>query len=162
LGGSKHNLLWNWLGVALWLVIIALESTDLFSSAHTGSFLYSLVTGVFGAMDPRAFEALHAVLRKSGHFVGYAVLSLLVFRALAATFRRAAAFVEIRWALASIAFTFLVAGLDEWHQALLPSRTGTFRDVALDTAGAIVVQALVLAAVRRHGAKHAVIESVGD
>jgi VanZ family protein len=37
-----------------------------------------------------------------------------------------------------------VAILDEWHQTFLPSRTGSLRDVALDTMGAMVMQAVVL------------------
>jgi VanZ family protein len=39
-----------------------------------------------------------------------------------------------------------VAGLDEWHQTLLAERTGTLRDVALDTMAAAFVQFLVIAA----------------
>jgi VanZ family protein len=33
-----------------------------------------------------------------------------------------------------------VATLDEWHQSFLPSRTGTFRDVILDSSAAVVAQ----------------------
>jgi VanZ family protein len=45
-------------------------------------------------------------------------------------------------------FTALVASLDEWHQTFLPSRTGAFRDVVLDTIGALCMQAVVIAVVR--------------
>ena len=38
----------------------------------------------------------------------------------------------------------VVASLDEFHQSFLPGRTGVFRDVVLDTMGAIFVQALLL------------------
>jgi VanZ family protein len=147
----------------LWLAVIAVESSDLLSSSHTGSFLYSMAVRLFGAIDPGLFEAFHAVLRKFGHFIGYAILSLLVWRALSATFRRTAALVELRWAAASIAFTFLIASFDELHQSFLPSRTGRFRDVVLDTAGAIFIQGVIFVAVRRHGRKpDGVAESVSN
>jgi VanZ family protein len=40
--------------------------------------------------------------------------------------------------------TALVASLDEWHQSFIPSRTGTVRDVILDTCAGIGAQILVL------------------
>jgi len=39
--------------------------------------------------------------------------------------------------------TALVASLDEWHQTFLPSRTGTIRDVVLDSAAALGAQVLL-------------------
>jgi VanZ family protein len=36
--------------------------------------------------------------------------------------------------------TCLVASLDEWHQSYLPTRTGTVRDVILDTCAGIATQ----------------------
>lgn len=159
---KNQNLLWSWLPVVLWLGIIAVESTDLLSAAHTGTWLYQVVTRIFGAIDAQLFDVFHAVLRKFGHFIGYAILCVLMFRALAATFRRAAVF-PLRWAAASVAFTFLVASLDEWHQSFLSSRTGSFRDVVLDTAGAVCLQAVVLLAMRLQVGKTAeTVESVSN
>jgi VanZ family protein len=39
--------------------------------------------------------------------------------------------------------TAFVASLDEWHQSFIPSRTGTPRDVALDTCAGIAAQVLI-------------------
>jgi len=39
--------------------------------------------------------------------------------------------------------TALVASLDEWHQTFIPSRTGTYKDVLLDSAAALCVQILL-------------------
>jgi len=36
-----------------------------------------------------------------------------------------------------------VASLDEWHQSFIPSRTGTPKDVLLDSCAAIAAQILV-------------------
>ena len=42
-----------------------------------------------------------------------------------------------RWAAIALMGTCLVASLDEWHQSYLPTRTGTVRDVILDTCAGV-------------------------
>jgi VanZ family protein len=37
-----------------------------------------------------------------------------------------------------------VASLDEWHQSFIPSRTGRWQDVVLDTSAGIATQILIL------------------
>jgi VanZ family protein len=37
----------------------------------------------------------------------------------------------------------LVASLDEWHQTFIPSRTGVFSDVILDSCAALIAQVLI-------------------
>jgi VanZ family protein len=44
--------------------------------------------------------------------------------------------------------TALVASLDEWHQTFIPSRTGSVRDVILDSAAALVAQIAIFILVR--------------
>jgi VanZ family protein len=133
-----------WLPVAIWLGIIVLESTDMMSAEHTGSWLYRVLAVLFGRINPPRFELLHHVLRKTGHFLGYGVLCVLLFRALRATFTGKLR----RYALTALGLTFLVASLDEWHQHFLLSRTGKFGDVLLDTCGAACLQLLVLLLLR--------------
>ena len=41
-----------------------------------------------------------------------------------------------------------MAMLDEWHQSFLPSRTGTVRDVILDSAAALLAQIVLFAILR--------------
>jgi len=48
-----------------------------------------------------------------------------------------------RWTSIAVLGTALVASLDEWHQSFIPSRTGTPRDVDLDTCAGIAAQMLV-------------------
>jgi len=151
-------LLRRWWPVALWLVVLRLESTDFASSTNTFGVLSRVSTAIFGRTDPAILTVLNAVLRKSGHFVGYAILSLLVFRALKYTQRDRLRLVLQRrwgiffrdlwrwdWALIAVLFTFTAAALDELHQATLASRSGSWHDVALDTAGAIAMQLLLYA-----------------
>jgi len=49
-----------------------------------------------------------------------------------------------RWARIAVLGTALVATLDEWHQSFLPSRTGRWQDVVLDTSAGIAAQILVV------------------
>lgn len=112
------------------------------SSNNTGSFIYSLLAPFWPHIDPIKFGEFHAVLRKLGHFVGYGILSFLLFRAWRATLRRASRWTWV-WAVASFLMTGLVASLDEWHQTFIPSRTGTYKDVLLDSAAALCVQVVL-------------------
>jgi VanZ family protein len=114
------------------------------SSSNTSRILYPLLHYLFG-LDWMHFEHWHFYIRKGGHVVGYGILSILAFRAWRETFpARGNPLWSIRWASIAVLMTALVASLDEWHQSFIPSRTGTPRDVALDTCAGIAAQLLVL------------------
>lgn len=93
--------------------------------------LYSLLTHLFGNINFYTFLVFHHYLRKTGHVVGYGMLSLLLLRGCRATFDPEPAW-SWRTALLSWLGTLVVAAMDEWHQSYIPSRTGTVWDVALD------------------------------
>ena len=143
LNADRHSVLKAWIAAILWLVLIAIESTAMLSAANTGRFLYPLLHSLFG-IDWDRFEILHFFIRKSGHVVGYGILSVLLFRAWRATLP---AMSDVkwtqRWATIAVLGTALVAGLDEWHQTFIPSRTGTIRDFILDTCAGIGAQLLI-------------------
>jgi VanZ family protein len=135
-----------WLPVALWTMVIAMESF-FGSAANTGPLLEGALTWLFGQVDPVIFDRLHAVLRKGGHFLGYGIFGYLCLRAFSATFPNGT---RIIWAGLAIACTFLIASLDEWHQSFSPARTGHFGDVVLDTCGALLLVSMAMVAIRRH------------
>jgi VanZ family protein len=148
-----------WIPALLWMGVIAAESSDLFSSAHTGKLLYSLLSAVWGSMDLPRFLVWHSLLRKAGHVFGYGLLNLLFFRAWRETLPSPLrSRWMLRWANAALLGTILVAALDEWHQSYLPARTGTVRDVALDTCAGLAVQFILWRALatRRATGDHAV------
>ena len=133
---SRPNLLRAWWPAAVWICLIAFESTDVFSSEHTGSLLYTLLTRLFGNIDLYKFLVFHHYLRKTGHVVGYGMLSLLLLRGWRVTLGRIHTLL-LRAALLSWLGTAIVAALDEWHQSYIPSRTGTIWDVALDSVAGV-------------------------
>jgi VanZ family protein len=131
----RRKLLRAWWPAAVWVALIAFESTDFFSSQNTGDALYTILTRLFGPINLHDFLVFHHYLRKAGHFVGYGMLSVLLLRGWRATLDQGHVWLG-RTALLSWLGTVFVATMDEWHQSYIPSRTGTWKDVVLDsTAG---------------------------
>lgn len=93
-------------------------------------------------LDPRSRYRLLVGIRKSAHFIEYAVLALLTFRAALISTGRS------QLATAAWVALFLVAILaaaDEARQAFSPVRTGSPYDVMIDLAGgALAVIGLVV------------------
>jgi VanZ family protein len=143
LNTDRLNLLKAWIAAILWLIVIAIESTNLASATNTSRILYPLLHFIFG-LDWAHFEQWHFFIRKGGHVVGYAILSILLFRAWRATLpaMRNVRWTP-RWATIAILGTAFVASLDEWHQSFIPSRSGRWQDVVLDSCAGIAAQILI-------------------
>lgn len=140
-----------WLPVGFMLLMIWRESTDGFSSAHTGTFLRPLAESLFGQFSDTHWETVHHVLRKTGHFLGYGTLGVTWLRAWLLTWQMplrrvsAAQWWRMAWQMA-ICCTAAVAAIDELHQTWIPSRTGLVTDVLLDSIGALVCTGIITAA----------------
>ena len=152
LTSSTKRIIKVWLPSAVWLAVIALESTNLGSAEHTGRILYPIFHFLFN-MNPESFTVWHMFLRKTGHVVGYFTLSVLLFCSWRATFPRLSTRWCLQWATVALLSTALVAMLDEWHQSYLPSRTGTIRDVLLDSAAALIAQIAVFGILRMQSSR---------
>jgi VanZ family protein len=146
----QKDILKVWIAAGLWLTAIAIESTSYLSSEYTGRFLYPILHFLFG-LDRERFMVWHFYIRKAGHFVGYFVLSVLLFRAWKATLRLPAVW-ALRWTGIALFMSAAVASMDEWHQSYLPSRTGAIKDVLLDSSAALVAQIVILLFLRARGA----------
>lgn len=145
---DAHHVLKAWIAAILWLIVIAIESTAWLSSEHTSRILYPIFHFLFG-MDRETFAPWNFLLRKAGHVFGYGLLSFLLFRAWRETLPALSAIGKnlrwtFRWSVLAVLGTALVASLDEWHQTFIPSRTGRWQDVVLDTSAAIAAQFVIL------------------
>ncbi len=158
LTSSKKKLFLAWLPTILWLVVIAFESTAYFSGGRTMLWTRRLLALFVDHVSwPLVFEANH-ILRKTGHFLGYATLSWFAFRGWMETLAYSRELLLLkagrpvsqrsRWhlraATLAVLVTIVVASLDEFHQSLLPGRTGMIRDVVLDAMGGIFAQIVLL------------------
>jgi VanZ family protein len=76
---DQKQLLKVWIAAGLWMIVIAIESTKYLSSAYTGRILYPILHFLLG-LDRTHFMVWHYYIRKAGHFVGYFILSVLLFR----------------------------------------------------------------------------------
>ena len=123
------------------------------SSDATGPVARSWLEAL--GLSATAAEVLHEVFRKCGHFLAYGSFAWLVFWGLR-TGRP-----TLRLAGAALLLAIGLASLDEALQSLSPGRTGTFRDVLLDTAGASVFLAHALLRARDRGATSLPADATG-
>jgi VanZ family protein len=147
---SRHPVLQrilDWLPAALSVLMIVLESTATMSASNTSQWLYPLWVKLFGPISAAHWDEVHHLIRKTGHFVGYGVVSLAFFYSWRQTLHRMAVKHWTLWRRASVLAvlsTLLIASLDEYHQSFLPSRTASPVDVGIDLCGAIAFQLILL------------------
>jgi VanZ family protein len=137
-----------WSAVVAWAALISILSSGWFSGAQTGGFLLPLLRGMLPGASPELLAALHAGIRKAAHVVEYSILGALLVRAL-----RQERLGGRALAATALALGIGYAALDELHQAYVPNRTGSPRDVAVDATGVVAGVAL---ATRRRAVRGAV------
>jgi VanZ family protein len=150
---SQKEILKVWIAAGLWLGIIVTESSKIGGSNNTSLVFFPIFHFLFG-MDVAHFEPWHFLIRKTGHVVGYFIMSLLFFRAWRATLPQPSAGWAFRWAAIAWTFTTIVASLDEWHQAYVPGRGSSVHDVLLDSAAALLAQIVLWWMLRHKRPKH--------
>jgi VanZ family protein len=143
---SIKAILSYWGPAIVMLLCIAFESNDMLSAGHTGGMILPFLQKLFPSASLESLELVHQALRKTGHIVGYGLLSLSLFRAWAGT-RAMLEGDRLRWQMQYSIFAVLgtaaVAIADELHQMTIPSRGGSIHDMVLDTAAAILAQFLI-------------------
>jgi len=156
----KHSreLFWHyWLPVLGMLTLIRMESTDAMSGGRTFRLVVHALQVLGIHLSYPHLELLNLVLRKSGHMLGYGLLCFCWLLLMRGTYwlqheykRSLQGSIHVRrmwwraeWAWLSVFLTFLVASADELHQMSIPSRTGSWWDVTLDTSAGVVALALV-------------------
>lgn len=131
--------------------MIAVESTVFMSASNTSRWLLPVWERLFGPITPGHWGIVHEGIRKTGHFVGYGLVSVCFFYGFRTTLAATEGLRALwkRSAIFAVGCTVLIASADELHQAFLPGRGGSIRDVALDTCGAVLAQLLILALMPR-------------
>lgn len=131
----------TWLPVLAFSMVFAVESTSYFGGDRTSEPLQRVVEAIFGYDVCVHWDLIHFLIRKTGHFMGYGMFSLICFRAFWIELRGVASRISHRLGAHGLAIlvTFLVASADEFHQSFLPNRYGGFSDVLLDCCGAAMM-----------------------
>jgi hypothetical protein len=143
-----------WLPVVLWAVLIFVGSTDWLAQAHTSRWIAPILRWFKPDMSWETILRVQALVRKGGHLTEYAVLAVLLGRAL-----RAARGLAQGWDWPAARLAWLLATLyavsDEFHQFHVPSRTASPADVLIDSIGALTGLLLWWAWSRRRTARAA-------
>jgi len=119
------------------MALIFTGSSDSHSSEHTSRFFEPILRWLFPGMSQAHVEDIHMAIRKAAHLTEYAILALLVWRALHQSKTGLPAW---SWpkVLGTLLVVFLYASTDEFHQTFVPTRTGQFSDVVIDTVGGTI------------------------
>jgi lipopolysaccharide/colanic/teichoic acid biosynthesis glycosyltransferase/VanZ family protein len=117
-------------------------------------WLYRLVMSTlrlfFPEIELHTIEVVYILIRKSLHFIEYAVLCLLLYRAM----RQGR---ESRWKLSWAVWAGVISVayglLDESLQRLVPGRNGSFIDWAVDTGGVLTMLSIVAVSGKETGSQ---------
>ncbi len=131
------------------MAFIFSASTDVLSAPRTSRIIGPILRWFKPDLSNATIYRVQYGVRKTGHVTEYAVLAMLLWRALRQPKTNESPF--WRWSAAGVALVVaaLYAGSDEWHQSLVPSRDGRVGDVLLDTCGAAAGLGLLWAYGRR-------------
>ncbi len=140
---SKIQILKHWWIVLAWALVIFGASSDTGSSNRTSRIIDPIVRFLYPKISEAGLSATVFLIRKAAHVTEYAILGVLLWRALRRGLpipgwsweRKTAA---VAWSLAT-----LYAATDEIHQSFVPSRTGQIQDVLIDSGGAALGLLLV-------------------
>jgi VanZ family protein len=144
---KRFYLLLHWIPAMIGIAVILVESTGTMSATNTSRWLLPLWIKLSGPITPEHWAVVHYWIRKTGHFVGYGLVSLGFFEGWRATFvekTRSHGWVFAVVAPLALVSTMALASWDEWHQSLLPGRTSKVSDVGIDFSGAVVAHLLLL------------------
>lgn len=134
---KPHVFLKYWLPVLLWMALIFTASSDSHSYQHSFSIVGPFLRWLFPHMAQENIDKIHHVIRKCAHLTEYAILALLLWRALHLSKNKLPA-----WSWPKVGGTllvvFLYAATDEFHQSFVPSRTPLVSDVFIDTTGGAI------------------------
>ena len=124
-----------WIPVLMMLGLMAYFSTDVFSGENTRSAIETILDWFSIHPSKHSLTHINFLTRKCAHFIEYAFLGVLIFRA----FRADSPWRwRLSWFLGSLAIVVGWSLLDEYHQSFTHTRGASLYDSMLDSAGALV------------------------
>jgi len=117
------------------------------SAEHTSRFLVPFLRWLDPQISLTALAQIQFGLRKLGHLTEYAILAMLLWRALRGGTHWHAK-MSILFVAAGIGCA-LFAATDEFHQSFVPSRTASPIDVIIDICGSVIGLTICIAVASR-------------
>lgn len=118
------------------MAFIFFASTGEFSASNTSLIVRPLLLWLFPNISEERINLVHFFVRKAAHFTEYAILALLVARALATSSKD---LLRRHWFALTLTFVAIYSLSDEFHQLFVPTRTGSIYDSMIDTAGGLTI-----------------------
>lgn len=122
------------LPLMLWMCLMFGLSTSMGSSDVSQHMLSGLLRKLIPAITPQMIEHMNAIARKMAHLTEYAILAVLLYRAMHQGYQRKMT-QAFRY---SVGFSLIFAALDEFHQSFAGNRTPSVWDVMIDGVGAAI------------------------
>ena len=126
-----------WLPVLIWMAVIFSASGDTKSAQRSSRLIEPFIRWFFPNLSQDEIWPIVLFVRKCAHLTEYAILALLLWRALRAVSSKTTGW---SWLVARYAWLGVVAYAitDEVHQCFVPTRMGSPWDVLLDSIGGAV------------------------
>jgi VanZ family protein len=128
-----------WIPAILVAALISIFSTHYFTGDETARVIIPVLHRLFPHASPHTLHLMHVGIRKLAHVVEFGAFSISLFHGIRGPRRGW----RWSWAISTLLLAVAYAGLDEWHQTFVPLREPRLRDVAIDSAGALLAQGLV-------------------
>jgi VanZ family protein len=128
------------------MIVIFSGSADSSSFEHSSRILGPFIRWLSPHISEEKLKQIVFIMRKGAHMTEYAILVLLLWRALKKNLNHGP--VADRSALWAWSIAVAYACTDEFHQSFVPTREASIWDVCIDAAGAIIAIGLVKFVVR--------------
>ncbi|MDQ1144181.1 VanZ family protein [Bacillus sp. SORGH_AS 510] len=131
---------WWIIAAIIWMTgIFCATQLPYFTGENTSQTIEKVVNTEHKTIDtPSAdhgvVKVLNFLIRKATHLTVFGILAFLLFKSVETS--------NFSYLLAWI-LTALYAMSDEYHQSFMPGRTATYKDVLIDSFGALVVLSVV-------------------
>ncbi len=124
----------SWAAVALWMLLIFRLSSQVADTSNGLSLgVTEQINRILANLTQIKVDTLNHIVRKSAHFTAYLILALLCLNAV-----RVSGVLGRKRYLTVIWICILYSISDEIHQLFVPGRSGSPKDVIIDTSGAVV------------------------
>jgi VanZ family protein len=135
----------------VWMAVIFAGSTDLMSSRRTSRIIGPILRWFKPDITDETIRQVQLVARKTAHCAEYAILALLVWRAVRKPTRNDGRPWSWREAGLAVSVAAAYAVTDELHQSFVASRDASVGDALIDTAGAAMGMLILWSLGRRRG-----------